>query len=94
MAHVTNSVATEHPSKHRRNTPVTALRLYDHWNMMIYCSKCSLLTPRNGRRKFAAPSSSLHGVAVHLADPVTVVVPHVLPLVMVDRREVAAWFVP
>src|SRR5271157_2727505 len=53
--HLTNSVATEHPSKHRRNTSVTALRLYDHCNMMIYCSTYSLLTPRNGRRKFRSP---------------------------------------
>ena len=36
VAHVTNLVATEHPSKHRRNPSVTPLRLYDHWNMMIY----------------------------------------------------------
>ena len=34
---------------------MTALRLYDHWKMMIYCSRYSLLTPRNGRRKFHSP---------------------------------------
>ena len=55
LSHITNSVATEHPSKHRRNTSVTALRLYDHWKMMIYCSRYSLLTPRNGRRRFHSP---------------------------------------
>jgi len=55
LAHVTNSVVTEHPSKHRRNTSVTALRLYDFWNMMIYCSDYSLLTCWNGLRKFRSP---------------------------------------
>src|SRR5512142_959465 len=55
--------------------------------MMTYCSKYALLTPRNGRRKFRSPRPDpLHGVAVHLSDPVAVIVPREFAPIMVHRR--------
>src|SRR5215218_7994419 len=51
-------VAVREPSSTRRKSSVTRLRLWDHSNIFMYCSRCTLFTPRNGRRKFRSPVQS------------------------------------
>src|SRR3954469_7666849 len=55
MAHVTNLVVLVQPRSTRRNSSATVLRLCAHSKMITYCSKYTLFTPRNGRRKFRSP---------------------------------------
>ena len=43
------------PRRVLRNSSVTALMLWPHWNIATYWARYYLLTPRNGRRKFRRP---------------------------------------
>src|SRR4051812_15697793 len=65
MAHVPDLVvgfrrgtAARPPSRIRRKPSVTRLMLLDHSNILTYCSRYILLTPRNGRKKFRSPVHS------------------------------------
>src|SRR6266566_4272710 len=51
-------VAGRPPSSTRRKSVVTRLMLEDHSNIFMYCSRYTLFTPRNGRRKFRSPVHS------------------------------------
>ena len=58
--------------------------------MITYCSNYPLLTPEHAEEISQPGPDSLQCIAVHLADPVAVVIARVLPAVMADRGVPAA----
>src|SRR6476469_8511188 len=93
-AHEANSVCGPTPIITLKNSLVTSLMLWPHWNIATYCDSNHLLTPRNGRRKFRNPvqvpcpralgTRVIHRRVYPVVPPTDPAVP--APLVGVDRR--------